>query len=278
MSGATVSRLRGSGLTGLILLALSQTSALGQAVSAPNAKLEFDAGSFYAPPSSGYVRAAGSLTIPLSHQFGIQGDLMLASGGNASASGALHVFTRDPAAHLLGGTLGFVRTAGATIYAAGPEAEIYRDRLSLEAWGGVAAIDNDVGPDSTGAFIMAVLAYYPDDNWRVAGGVSVLGGVGALHLSSEYLMSSRGLPVSIGFDARVASDGSTSVSLGLKSYFSPVQKSLLSRHREDDPQNRGADLARAAPPIDPTAYSGPECLGIGMFPNPITDVCEPIPS
>ena len=117
--------------------------------------------------------------MPLSYDFGLQGDLMLATGGTVTASGALHLFTRDPESHLVGGTIGFAKMSGSSVLAAGPEVELYLDRWSLEGWGGLALTGGGVG-----GFFIGDVAYYPDDNWRLSGGVSVLGGHGAVHFGS----------------------------------------------------------------------------------------------
>jgi hypothetical protein len=129
------------------------TAQQAPAVSAPNGKIEFDAGALNLPGPIFMARAAGTVTVPIGERFGLQADLSASTAPGFITTGALHLFTRDPAAYLIGGTLGFVRSPGATVLAAGPEAEVYLDRWTLEAWGGVAvayptaaAMPNRVGP------------------------------------------------------------------------------------------------------------------------------------
>ena len=90
------------------------------AVSAPNAKIAFEAGALDLPAPAFLSHAAGTLTLPLGDRFGLQADLSLAAAPGFSAGGALHLFTRDPQGYLLGGALGLVRTPGALVVAAGP--------------------------------------------------------------------------------------------------------------------------------------------------------------
>src|SRR5689334_21029505 len=79
------------------------------AVSAVNGKWELDLGILN---GTGSVKAAGSLTVPVGDQFGLQGDLMLTYSGATGVTygGALHGFTRDPSSYLLGVTAGVVVT------------------------------------------------------------------------------------------------------------------------------------------------------------------------
>jgi hypothetical protein len=216
------------------------------AVSALNGKWELDAGgSTY----GSVFRAAGSLSLPVSNTIGIQGDFTLGStGGLVTGGAALHVFTRDPSRYLLGVTGGGVATANANLWAIGPEAELYAGRFSLEAWGGVATA-NFSSPSSTssGGFFIGDLAYYPTDDWRLSVGVSSVLGDTKLRLGTEYLFHNTQMPLSLTADARLGSSGSV-VTVGLKGYFggNDSNKSLINRHRQDDPHNKAVDLYTAA--------------------------------
>lgn len=267
-------RGRGASVTGVfarsaVLLLLAAAVAVaepaqagGPAVSGPNGKIEFDAGAL-ALPSSGvfFGRFAGTITLPLGAAWGLQVDGSVASAPGLTSSAALHVFTRDPASYLIGGTLGMVQTPGATVFAAGPEAELYFGNWTLEAWGGLGvARPNVPGPARVRPFVMADLAYYVHENWRVSAGISVLDGFGALHFGSEYLFDESAMPLAFTADARLGQDGSILATIGLRGYFGDAHKSLVGRHREDDPWDRGSSLYTAiggstlktsAPPPDP---------------------------
>lgn len=248
----------------------AQTYAAGPAVSGVNGKLEFDAGVLSLGSTPSYMlRGAGSLALPLGDQLGFQGDVTLSTGSSFGNSAAVHVFTRDPDSHLLGATFGFASMPGAMVFAAGPEAELYYGRFSIEAWGGLAHTNySDPGtPDRTGIFAMGDLAYYPDDDWRLDAGLSLLAGHVAAHVGSEVLLHGFPQPLSLAFDGRVGSDGSVGATAGIKVYFGGGDKSLIARHRQDDPQNRGATLSEATGSV-PRATHGGDSGG-----DPVVPVC-----
>lgn len=219
------------------------------AVSAINGKWEVYGGAM--SPGGATFRAAGSLSVPVGDRFGLQGDVMATlSGTGLTYATALHAFTRDPSSYLAGVTAGVVVAPGARLGALGLEGELYFDRISLEGWAGVAAIDyvDPLTADTTGFFGIAEVAYYPTDDWRIAlGGSSILGD-NALRLSTEYLFRDFGTPLSLTADARAHAGGAYSFMIGLKGYLggNDEQKSLIDRHRQDDPPNRALDLFSAA--------------------------------
>ncbi|HVY52701.1 MAG TPA: hypothetical protein VHA07_14215 [Devosia sp.] len=222
------------------------------AVSAPNGKIEFDAGALSLPQPAFLKRFAGTLTLPLGKRFGLQIDITAANAPGFTASGAVHVFTRNPAAYLIGGTLGFVRSPGATVVAAGPEAELYLDRWTLEAWAGAAVarpMAPVAGPARVGPFAFASAHYYATDNWRLSLGVSWLDGYNALEAGSELLFDGPWAPLALTAAARLGEDGGVRATVGLRGYFGPdPRKSLIRRHREDDPTDRSTALYVAAGP------------------------------
>ena len=236
-------------------------AAQGPAVSAPNGKFEFDAGALTVPQS--FVgRIAGALTLPLGDRFGIQADLSAATAAGFSAGGALHLFTRDPQNYLVGGTFGFMRTPGAMILAAGPEAELYLGHWTIEAWGGVAMARPTSGPDRVRPFGMVDFVVYPRDNLRLSAGLSLLDSFLAVHLGGEYQF--EGSPFAVTGDARLGQDGSLLATVGFKAYLG-TDKSLLRRNREDDPWDRGNSLF--------TALSGQTSDAATELPPPL--VCPP---
>lgn len=237
------------------------------AVSAVNGKWEFHAGAM--SPGNATFRAAGSLSLPVGDRFGLQGDVMASlSSTGLTYGGALHAFTRDPSSYLAGVTAGVVVAPGARLGALGLEGELYLDQVSLEGWVGFAAIDyvDPLTPDATGLFAIGDIAYYPTEDWRVALGASSILGDNALRLSTEYLFRDLGAPLSLTADARAHASGAYSFTVGLKGYIggNDDQKTLINRHRQDDPPNRALDLFSAASnvlgktttapaPVDPEA-------------------------
>ncbi len=233
------------------------------AVSGPNGKLEFALGGI-TDPDNAVFRAAGSFSLPVGDSFGLQADVAAQSfGGDWSVGGALHAFTRDPNAYLFGVTGGVVVADGAMLAAIGPEAELYLDRVSLEFWAGWAAIEyDDVAlDDDDGFFAFGDIAYYINDDWRVSlGGASVLG-TEWLNLATEYQFTGMGMPISGTAEFRAYDTGAYSAMVGIKGYFGDPGKSLIDRHRQDDPRNRVLDLFGAASSMSETADGGPPVPG-----------------
>lgn len=218
------------------------------AVSGPNGKFELDLGGL-SDPSSAIFRAGASFSLPIGDRFGLQGDLAVGSFADEwVGGGALHAFTRDPSSYLLGVTAGVVAADGAVLGAIGPEAELYLDRISLEAWAGWAAIDYDsMLPDDDGFFFIGDLAYYPTDDWRISLGVASILDSASLKLATEYQFGSFGMPFSGTGEVRAYDTGAWSAKIGIKGYFGGDEsKSLIDRHRQDDPPNRALDLFSAA--------------------------------
>ncbi|RYG86566.1 MAG: hypothetical protein EON59_09680 [Alphaproteobacteria bacterium] len=174
---------------------------------------------------------------------------MQANGAGAAYGAAGHLFTRDPASYLVGVTGGVVRGPTGTLYAIGPEAELYLGDLSLEGWAGYAHLnyENILQPDLSGAFVVADVAYYVVEDWRVSIGGSHLLGYNSLRLGTEYQFRNLSVPLSVTGDFKYGQDGNYTAMLGLKGYLGgDSEKSLISRHREDDPPNRVLSLFSAA--------------------------------
>ena len=106
-----------------------------------------------------------------------------------------------------------------------------------------------------------------------------------------------GFPLSLTADARLHTTGDYTLTVGLKGYFGGNDdgKSLINRHRQDDPHNKAVDLFGAAggqlyatapttttpPPADPEAVclaqntdGVPEPDGEAWVWNPGTTSCD----
>lgn len=243
------------------------------AVSGVNGKLELWGGTITDPDYSTF-RAAGSLSVPVGDDFGIQFDGAIGSiDDEIYGGGAVHMFTRDPEHYLFGVTGGYVATDGASLAAIGPEAELYLGRVSLEAWGGWASFDSDFDPlDETGGFFIGDIAYYVTDDWRISAGVSSILGDNAFDLGTEYQFSAAGLPLSLTADFKAYDDDRKSLMIGIKGYFGEPGKSLIDRHRQDDPPNRMLDLFQAAGDLNKQLSPGDydnesSCEDAGFFWN-----------
>ncbi|WP_417307929.1 hypothetical protein [Devosia sp.] len=229
------------------------------AVSGVNGKLEFDLG-YLTDPSSAIFRAAGSISAPVGDMFGLQGDLSVQSyEGDWSFGGAVHAFTRDPSSYLLGVTAGVVSTGDSTLFAVGPEAELYLGQISIEAWAGYAALEyDDAGlTDLSGGFAIADLAYYATDDWRVSIGGSSILGENSLNIATEYQFAPE-MGLALSGEARWHDTGAVAAMVGLKGYIGEPGKSLIDRHRQDDPPNRALNLFSGASGLISEEYEEPE--------------------
>ena len=214
------------------------------AVSAPNGKLSVNGGiaADNTVSSTASFGATGSVSLPVGCSFGLQIDGGIQNELNDTTfGGVVHAFTRDPNAYLLGVTGGYFADNGSNLWLAGPEAELYAGRFSLEAWGGFANVNvNGVGATNQG-FILADAAFYPTDDLRLSLGGTVVGSAKFARAEIEYQIAS---PLSAKLSAKIGDDNYVAVNAGLTLYFGAnKEKSLIRRHREDDPRNRMLDFA-----------------------------------
>jgi hypothetical protein len=208
------------------------------AVSGANAKVGAFGASLDGETAAG---AFAALTFPLGHGFGAQFDGMIGDGNAGDFHGfGGHLFWRDPSRGLFGIYASYLRwnaeslsdelvVSGAKVAKVGVESHLYLGPLTLE---GIAAYQFG---SETGFAGKATIAYYPRDNLRLYAGVNQLEGPGLTAFTGiEWAPSNRGM--SLFADVGVNEDHDTRVLAGLKFYISPEDKSLIRRHREDDPE------------------------------------------
>jgi hypothetical protein len=212
------------------------------AVSAPNGKINVNGGyvNNTTNGSSASLGVNGSISMPVGCSFGLQFDAGIQNQWNDTTfGGAVHAFTRDPNSYLAGVTGGYFANNGSNIWAVGPEFELYADRFSFEAWGGLANV-NVGGVVSNNAFVLAEIAYYPVDDLRMSLGTTIVGAAKFARAEMEYQVSG---PISAKLDAKIGDDNFVGINAGLTFYFGgDTSKSLIRRHREDDPRNRMVDF------------------------------------
>ncbi len=196
--------------------------------------------------------AIGSLSFPVGHQFGVQIDAGISRvsatafpGSVTFGGGAVHGFWRNPDVGLAGLYVHYVDfSAGGGlnlgIWRLGGEAELYLDRFSIEAFAGADVVDLPVGSNSffTGDIYGA---FYATDNLRVHGAVlhqfnNTFGRVGG-----EAMLPFGDNNAALYADGTFG-NGITSIRGGLRFYFGESGKSLIARHREDDPKSRLLDF------------------------------------
>ena len=216
------------------------------AVSGPNGKIEIFGGwtGLNGFSSSAAFRGAASFTVPLGERIGLQADIAAANAFNDTIyGGTLHAFMRDPNSYLLGvaGGLGSSSSTGFGYF--GPEAELYLGNVSLEAYAGYINLNN-AGVSRGDLFAFGDAAFYATPDLRLGVGVSTVAGFKSAHAGLEWQMEST--PISFKLDGRVGDNGFAAATAGLTFYFGGTEKSLIRRHREDDPRNRSLDIFNSA--------------------------------
>jgi hypothetical protein len=199
----------------------------------------------------GYAGARGSVTVPLGFRYGAQVDGTLAGyRGNFQGRLGGHLFWRDPAVGLLGlygSYTRWSRSGGVSTTHLGVEGEYYSGPWTVSAIlgaesGSGATVFSD--PFFTGFnvdsrfFDMVDLSYYMNENSRLSIGHRYVGGRHALALGGEWAkpIAPRALG-SFFVEARLGEDHYRGIWAGLRIYYGQRDKSLIRRHREDDPTN-----------------------------------------
>jgi hypothetical protein len=215
------------------------------AVSGPNGKVEIGGGwtdidNF---SSDEVFRGGAAFSFPVGDMFGIQADLTaLDAFGETAIGGALHAFTRNPDSYLFGVYGGYVDAGSANVWHIGPEAELYLDNISSEAVGGYMDISNGVGSEF---YTMGKVALYATENLRLAVGGSSVAGFESASAGLEWFMGDTGIPASLTVEGRLGEDDFSSIMAGISLYFGGEDKSLIRRHREDDPRLHFFDIFNA---------------------------------
>jgi hypothetical protein len=216
--------------------ALAQTAAqTAPAVSELNGKISYAGGNM--DSSEGHNFDA-SLTLPVTHQFGVQVDGLYSRISDLDFyGGGGHLFWRDPAIGLVGITGGYLYRDGVDTFQAGVEGQYYLRRFTFGFFGGVGSIhyadpvpfiDTNptrfVGRISAGYYLMADLrigvSYTTAFNNNLAQG------------NLEYQTPISGLSVTA--EVACGDYGYDHWLLGLRYYFGG-KKQLRDRERQDDP-------------------------------------------
>ena len=92
----------------------------------------------------------------------------------------------------------------------------------------------------TGFAGKALLAYYPTDNLRIDGGVRYLEGPGAIGMIDAEWQPHAGSGLTL-YASGSFGDDYTQALGGVRYYFGDTGKSLIRRHREDDPVTEGGN-------------------------------------
>ncbi|WP_321344506.1 hypothetical protein [Breoghania sp.] len=197
------------------------------------------AAAFGAVNDEGAATLSGSFVTPLGHSFGLQLDGSVGStDGNASYGIGAHAFWRDPSQALLGvyaSYSGFDGERDVNLGLVAAEGEAYFGRVSLEGLVGF-----DYGYGDTDLFGSATVGFYPLDDLRLYGGYLNVVGRSFATLGAEWQPGLAAAPnASLFADGLVGEDDAWSVMGGVRFYLGKEHKSLIRRHREDDPGDLG---------------------------------------
>ncbi|HLA01733.1 MAG TPA: hypothetical protein VJ019_03135 [Aestuariivirga sp.] len=226
------------------------------AVSGVNAKASGSGGWYESEPDDGArFQGDASLSLPLGCLLGLQfdgsfGDL----AGDGAGGVAAHLFMRDPDQYLLGAYASYSGVDDVDIWRVGAEAHLYLNNVSLEVLAGFE--DADVTGDDF--FTATNLAFYPTENLRLSIGYEHFQEIDAAAAGFEWQVDGLGLPVSLFAHGAIGDDDYATVFGGVTLYFGGEEKSLIRRHREDDPDNaiskllvKQGDAAPVSPPTSP---------------------------
>lgn len=188
-----------------------------------------------------------SISLPLGHSFGLQADGLFGYiGGDQEgvAGGGGHLFWRDPAIGLIGGFGAAFSIGGEQFYRYAGEGQVYLGQLALEGYFGQDKADLD-----DGIFWSTIAAYYLTDDLRLTGGVKYSnwrddalqgpGHVGVAGLEYQMIRDDQ-YGLSMFGEGRFDGDDYHAVWGGIRFYFGE-NKSLIRRHREDDPTGTVTD-------------------------------------
>ncbi|MEX0345944.1 MAG: hypothetical protein AB3N20_13545 [Rhizobiaceae bacterium] len=183
----------------------------------------------------------GAVTLPIGDAFGLQidadaGQLDGVTLGNIPVYlGAAHLFWRNPSKGLVGfyGDYAYVDLAGGLkFYTAAVEGGLYLDRFTVDGLVGVR--DGDL--IEIGFYDRIRLLYYPLDDLNIHVGHSYAFENHSLLYGAEWAFGSKSGAAASLFVAGALGEGGGSATLaGLKFYLGHSDKSLIKRHREDDP-------------------------------------------
>lgn len=233
------------------------------AVSGINGKISVLGGSLF---DEGYGAVAGSITIPIGVRYGLQLDGAIGThDGEFIGGGAGHLFWRDPSMALLGvyGSHTYHDNLGGSVSRIGVEGEYYWDQVTFKAVVGAEFFDVDVTTDvdDENFFAFSDLSYYPLDNLELSIGHRYTAQTHALALGVEYQFDQQifSSGVALFAEGRIGENDYEGIWGGVTFYIGD-DKSLIRRHREDDPDDWGEDNLLGAV-LGGTCESGTRSLG-----------------
>ena len=243
----------------LLALAIGSLAMLAQAaepaVSALNGKVSVQGGDVNGTNARSID---GVLSAPLGQSFGAQLDLSSGHFLNDSYRGyGGHLFWRDPSVGLVGVTSAHQRLGNVSTRRNGLEGEAYVGRFTLGMRAG-----QQTSESKTGGFVGAGMRWYPSDNLAVNLGMDDAPGLRTVGAGLEWQPTSFGLPgLSVFLRGNAANNDNHSATVGVRYYFG-APKSLMQRHRTDDPESivqPGGDVIPTPVPVSAPAAQPITC-------------------
>jgi hypothetical protein len=219
----------------------------------------------------------GSFSIPLGQMFGFQADGMISSlDGNFIGGAAGHLFWRNPATGLLGLYGSWVTRDGSGVdtWRIGVEGEFYSGPITIQGVVGYEGADVPafILLDDEDVFAYADLAYYATPDLRFSAGYRRLNGLDMAALGAEWQLPADFIGgTSLFAEGRIGEDDYASVWAGLRVYLGAERKTLIRRHREDDPFNW---LSNNIFDFDSCAIE-PDFAADGFIEDSISEECFP---
>ena len=215
------------------------TASLRQpAVSAINGKIDYAGGNMNSSEGNNF---GGSISLPISHQFGFQADALYSRISDLNFyGGAGHLFWRNPETGLLGITGGYLYRDGwdtINTFQVGAEGQLYYKQFTFGFFGGVGSIYYeytapfiDTNPTK---FVGRISAdYYPLENLRVGAAFVTAFQNNLGRGEIEYQTPIPG--VALTGEVAFGDHGYDDWLLGVRYYFGK-HKTLRARQRQDDP-------------------------------------------
>ncbi|MEP0519978.1 MAG: hypothetical protein ABJO09_01400 [Hyphomicrobiales bacterium] len=212
------------------------------AVSGINGKIAAEGGSF---DEEGFGVLTGSISIPLGVRYGFQGDALAGVRDGEFVGGVGgHLFWRDPSYALLGvfGSYTHRDDIDGHVARLGVEGEYYLNQWTFRTLLGAEFLDagSAFANVDDGFFAFSDVSYYLNDNLQLSVGHRFTRERNALALGVEYQLDQQVFSsgVSLFAEGRIGEDDYQAVWGGVRFYLGD-DKSLIRRHREDDPEGVG---------------------------------------
>ncbi len=174
---------------------------------------------------------AGSASFPVGMSYGIQIDGLAGRINPDEVYGlGLHTFWRDSNVGLLGLAASSAEAYDTEVRRIGFEGEYYYNQFTISGYLGHQ--DGDV--DNSG-YAGIIAGYYLCDDLLASAGAHTSDGFQRYDVGVEYQTSAPGL--TIYGNLAMGEDDYEHVYFGLRYYFGADEKTLIKRHREDDPLN-----------------------------------------